>query len=153
MSSVDEFVRTSILAYPTLYKSRTEVLHHALCVIGNGYMWGEQGIIITSTYEAPKRPWTEEDAFADMESYLESSIGSPDIRDMVRPAFVEDIKNCTKIVAEIDTRMHLRTPIKSFYPQSVDYALIHNAPENITDDWAEACVEMRELAIAAGWKF
>jgi hypothetical protein len=43
--------------------------------------------------------------------------------------------------------------IEHFYPQCVEYALLMNIPANVTDDWKEACDEMKELAEKAGWTF
>lgn len=150
MSSVDEFVRTSILTYPSLYTNRTAVLHHALCVIGNGYEWGEDGTVVIDYGEA--RPfWNKQDELAELETYLEQHFSDEFIRSIVREGMIERIEECVEAVEQVEERIHLRTPIESFYPECKEYALIHNTPENIADDWAEACAEMRELAIAAGW--
>lgn len=152
MSSVDEFVRTSILTYPSLYKSRTDVLHHALCVIGNGYEWGKDGTVVID-YGEPHPLWNKQDELAELETYLEQHFSTEFIRSVVREGMIKHIDECVEIVEQAEERTHMVTPIESFYPECKEYALIHNTPENITDDWAEACAEMRVLAIAAGWTF
>ena len=38
-NEVDEFVKQSILGYPSLNSSRFSVLKHVFCVLGNGYDW------------------------------------------------------------------------------------------------------------------
>jgi hypothetical protein len=151
MSSVEEFVRTSILAYPSIFTSRTNVLHHVLCVIGNGYKWSTDGTVVSNTGESIA-PWDLETATKRMETYLEDNLPS-DLRDLIRPDMMKGVAEEAKIVAEVDNLMYLRTPVEHFYPQSKDYALLMNIPENVTPDWKAACDEMRELAIAAGWVF
>lgn len=155
MSSVDEFVRTSILTFPSMRKNRTEVLHHALCVLGSGYEWAEDGTIVSTTDETYPL-WSEVAEIERMEAYLSENLPSEELREMVRPEFTKNLAEYAKVVAEVDTRMNLRTQVEHFYPQPVfaPYsALLMNVPANVTPDWKAACDEMRELAIAAGWVF
>jgi hypothetical protein len=145
---VDAFVRTAILSYPSLYKSRTDVLHDTLCVPGNGYEWGADGTIV-STFEEPS-VWTKETAIAEMEGMLSSS---PDaFRDLFRAEILADIEDCAEIVEQVDTRMHLHHKVPRFAQQS-QFALLHTAPENVSPEWKQAIKEMRREAKAAGWKF
>lgn len=154
MSSVDEFVRTSILTFPSMSKNRTEVLHHALCVLGSGYAWGEDGTIVATTDETYPL-WSAAADIERIEAYLAENIPS-ELHEMVRPEMTKNIAEYAKVVAEVDTRMYLRTQVEHFYPQpafSPYSALLMNTPENVTPDWKAACDEMRELAIEAGWVF
>lgn len=153
MATVDEFVRTSILSYPTLFKNRTDVLHNALCVIGTGYQWGSDGTVVYRDGLEEGSVWTKEKALADLERYLEETISHPEVREMVRPALTEGIEEDAKVVAEVDARMYERSPIEHFYPDCKEYALLHAIPVNVSADWAEACEEMKVLAIEAGWIF
>lgn len=150
MSSVDQFVRTSILTFPSISTNRTEVLHHALCVLGSGYAWAEDGTVV-STSDETYPLWTEATAVEYMEAYFAENIPA-ELQEFVRPAFVENIANEAKVVAEVDTRMNLQTQVEHFYPQTT-YALLMNMPANVTPDWEAACEEMCELAAKAGWKF
>lgn len=150
MSSVEEFVRTSILTFPSFATSRTEVLHHALCVLGSGYAWSEDGTVVSTTDET-FTPWSEAKAIEQMETYLTENLPA-EVRELVRPAFEKNIVKEAKIVAEVDMRINLRTQVESFYSQSA-YALLMNMPANVTPDWEAACAEMCELASEAGWKF
>lgn len=150
MSSVEEFVRTSILTFPSFSTSRTEVLHHAFCVLGSGYEWSADGTVVSTADEAFTL-WNEKTAIEQMESYLEENLPS-ELREIVRPEFEKRIAEEAKVVAEVETRVHLQTPVEHFYPQT-PYALLMNMPANVTPDWEAACAEMCELAAEAGWKF
>lgn len=145
--SVDELVRTSILTYPSIFPNRSTVLHHTLCVIGNGYEWDEDGTVV-SQYPSPV--WNRETQIAASERQLSNL--SERTAMFAREIDMKIIEEANAIVETVDVRVHLREPIDSFYPQS-QYALILNIPENVTEDWREACEEMKILAIAAGWKF
>lgn len=154
MTSVDEFVRTSILTFPSFATSRTEVLHHALCVLGSGYAWCADGTVASTTDETFTL-WNEATAVEQMETYLEENLPA-EVREFVRPAMEKNIVEEAKVVAEVDTRMNLRTQVEHFYPQPAFapyHALLMNIPANVTPDWKAACDEMRELAVEAGWKF
>lgn len=150
MSSVDQFVRTSILTFPSFATSRTEVLHNALCVLGSGYAWAADGTLV-STSDEPFALWNEATAVEQMEFYLEENLPA-EVREFVRPAFEKNIVAEAKVVAEVEKRINLRTPVEYFYPQT-PYALLMNMPANVTPDWEAACEEMCELAADAGWKF
>lgn len=148
LTSVDEFVRTAILSYPSLYKSRTDVLHDTLCVPGNGYEWGQDGTIV-STFEEPP-VWNKETAIAEMEGVLSSS---PDaFREIFRIDMLADIEDCAEVVEQVDTRMHLRHKVARFARQS-EFSLLMNTPKNVSPEWQKATQEMRQEAIAAGWEF
>ena len=150
MSSVEEFVRTSILTFPSFATSRTEVLHHSLCVLGSGYAWCADGTVASTTDETFTL-WSEATAVEQMETYLEENLPA-EVREFVRPAMEKNIVEEAKVVAEVDTRMNLQTTVEHFYPQTA-YALLMNMPANVTKDWEAACEEMCALAVEAGWKF
>lgn len=86
-----------------------------------------------------------------MECYLKENLPA-EVREFVRPAFEKNIVAEAKVVAEVEKRIDLRTPVEHFYPQT-PYALLMNMPANVTPDWEAACSEMCELAADAGWKF
>lgn len=154
MTTVDEFVRTSILSYPSLFKNRTEVLHSVLCVIGTGYHWGADGTPVYLDGRVEDRSfWTKEGAMAELEDYLSTNFNNDEVREMIRPALMAAMEEEERIVAEIDTRMRQRTEVNNFYPESKKYALLHNIPANVSADWAEACEEIKALAVKAGWSF
>ena len=149
MSSVDNFVRKNILMFPFLFKNRTDVLHHALCVIGNGYDWNKRGAV----YYSSKRPaplWDGDKELEEFDTRMKARYPNKIIRAIIGKEEYEHIKECSKVVAEVDTRIHERREIKDFYPQT-EYALLMNIPDNVTDDWKQACEEMKTLAWKAGW--
>jgi hypothetical protein len=155
MNSVDNFVRTSILTYPSLFRNRTSVLHHALCVIGNGYKWSETGEVISDSDSDTQTPnWTKESELAELETWMsKSGMKNEHIRALLAESLRKEIEFSEQVVTEVDTRMYERVAIESFYPQCKEYALLMNIPSNVTPDWKEACEEMKVLAQEAGWEF
>lgn len=154
MTTVDEFVRTSILTYPSLYKNRTDVLHNVLCVIGTGYHWGGDGTpVYLGGRDEDRAFWTKEGAMVELENYLSTNFNNDEVREMIRPALMAAMEEEEQVVAEIDARMHQRTEVEHFYSESKEYALLHNIPAHVSADWAEACEEIKALAVEAGWSF
>jgi hypothetical protein len=151
MSSVDQFVRTNILTFPTLFPNRTAVLHHALCVIGNGYEWSADGEIVEDFFQ-PVPLWNKEKALAEIDTEV-ARYDDSRLRELIAEGMRERINATAAVVEEVETRIHQRAAIERFYPQSTEYAKLMNIPENVTPDWKAACDEMRELAIVAGWVF
>lgn len=152
MTSVDDFVRTQILTFPSLFPHRTAVLHHALCVIGNGYKWSDEGELVADFFR-PVPLWNKEAELAELDSYLKSQFDDERIIELIGSEFRKDIDSCEIVIEEIEIRVNERPAIKDIYPQHNDYALLMNQPSNLTEDWKEACAEMKVLAQEAGWSF
>lgn len=151
MTSVDEFVRITILTFPSQFSNRTEVLHHTLCVIGNGYKWSDKGAVINVSRHSSS-PWDKEEKLAELEAEKNITYASQIVKHFALADLRREFKACSKIVSGIDSRIHERGRIKNFYPQS-HYAMLMNVPANVTEDWKEACDEMKTLAEKAGWVF
>lgn len=147
MSTTENFVRTRILAYPLIYTSRTEVLHHVFCVIGNGYEWSEEGTVV-STDE--RSPWNKEEELIRIEKDLETY--EPFIQEFLRPGMVERYLTELETVNNVEELIHVRPAITDIYPQS-DYALLMNVPDNAQAEWKSLADEAKSLAVEAGWKF
>lgn len=149
MTSPNKLMKQSLLAYPTLFPNRSRILHHVLCVIGNGYEWNENGEVQSeSAYE----PWTPElEAARNNERYAYHAM-SDWLREASLDADKKEMELCKKIVSEVEERIFQTETIEFFYPQS-SYALLMKIPENVTDDWRAVCDEMRTVAEAAGWVF
>lgn len=149
MVSVDEFVKRSIAAHPTLFTNRTEVLHFVLCVSGNGYKWGENG--------EPVYLFENEHAF-NRDAYVAQGIAHfsktmpKDMLDSFRAMVEQDADEFEQIALEAEERALVRGELKpeEVYQQT-QYALLVKAPENTPSDWREACEEIRELVLNAGW--
>lgn len=149
MVSVNEFVEASIAAHPTMFTNRTEVLHFVLCVNGNGYDWGENG--------EPVYFFEDEHAF-NRDAYVEREMSnlrktlSADTLEVFRRMVELDVAELEQIVAEAAQRATMRGEIKrgDVYQQT-EYALLAKMPENATSDWREACDEIREVVVKAGW--
>jgi hypothetical protein len=151
MSQVDEFVKDKMLTFPSIFPNRSEVLHHVLCVLGSGYKWSENGTVVPAHDEVYDY-WNREDALAKIEKYVTELSSEDFIQEIVRKAHLERLEEEAVVVAEIDERVHLTADVAHFYRQT-DYSLLTNIPANVTPDWAEACEEMKELAVKAGWEF
>lgn len=152
MASVDKFVRKSILTFPTLFTNRTAVLHHALCVIGNGYKWNKKGEVVAE-HSRPVSLWSKEAELGELDADMKARFADGRLRELVSEGMREYIDATAAVVEEVETRIHKRVAIENIYPQCNEYALLMNIPENVTPDWKAACDEMRELAIEAGWEF
>lgn len=147
MSTIDEMVRDNILRYPGIFKNRSDVLHHILCVLGNGFRWSDAGEPVEDV--TPEPYWTAE------AEYNDDSLYGLRTRE---PAFYENFT--AKLVAErqlvvdqVDTRMHVTAPIEDFYMQT-EHALLMNVPNNVTPEWKEACESMKQTATREGsWRF
>lgn len=156
MITVDEFVREKILVYPETYSNRTEVLYHVLCVPDSRYRWAEDGTVVTVD-DAPVAKWSKAREVERVEQLLNDvakSLGpdAPYTLQALRSDIMESVERNEKTVQEVETRIHTRGEIESFYPQD-GWCLLMTTPANVTDDWLEACDEIRVLASRAGWKF
>jgi hypothetical protein len=153
MTSVDEFVRTSILTFPSLFPNRTAVLHHALCVVGTGCRWSEDGTMVN---EFEFSLWDKEEKLAEMEETLKN-YDNRAIREIMGAALRNEIEHSVKVVEEVGTRIHERDDDATLHYADSRWAFINaplnNIPANVTDDWKEACEEIKQLAEKAGWKF
>jgi hypothetical protein len=152
MNSVDKFVRNNILTFPLIFPNRTAVLHHTLCVIGNGFEWSDSGEVVEDVPSTTPL-WNKEKELAELDADLKARFKDERIREIIGEGMRKMIDADAQTVDEVDTRVHLRAPVENFYPQCVEYALLMNIPENVTPEWQEACDEMKQLAEKAGWKF
>lgn len=148
MTVVDDLVKDSLLAYPSLHKSRADVLHHVLCVIGNGYTW-KNGTLVP-VFEEEYRVWTAEGEAARFYE-LGDKLGKSSYNEHWAQFIKETVAEYQQIVDTVDERIHDWTyDGEGIYPQS-DYALIMNVPEDVNPEWNEDLEKMREFARARGW--
>lgn len=157
MTSVETFVKDSILAHPRIFKNRLDVLHHTLAVIGNGSEWDEKSGEIYYVFPDEMNVYVPDT----IEQVRERIFGNIVPRDEVLYLYDETVaqvfateQELITVMNEVETRMNDMTVSEEFsiYPQS-SYAHIMNIPENVTDDWRAACDELRPILIAHGWKF
>jgi hypothetical protein len=146
MNSVDHFVRTSILAYPSVMKTRSEVLHHTLCVIGTNDYWSH-GEVKADQDAQHEVPWSYEEHTRE----IEEEARRDGLRDYMVDYLMQHAAGLRNVVSNIDMQMYDMTPVKNFYPQT-SFALLMNIPEDVTPEWREACDQMWELAISNGWE-
>lgn len=144
--SVHDFVVESIRAFPSLHRSRADVLEFVLCTIGTGFEWQTDG---TLAYDGGREdstgPWTPEQEYERLNAY------PPVVRDVLRESTDERVREYSAIVENAEKlaeSMELRGEV---YPQSV-YAPLMNVPANVRDDWKLAVEEIAVIAREAGWK-
>lgn len=160
MNIVDQFIIGSIQRFPHIYPHRTAVLHHVLCVLGNGYYWGENGTVLYDGDDPPV--WNYEDELKDspFEEYREID---EVLFNHLEERRIQRLKNMKKQVNNAhelalvkrglhDDELDYGIEDREIYPQS-EYALLMNIPDNVHPDWLEACEEMKAVAIENGWKF
>lgn len=168
--SVDEFVRRGLLDFPSLFKTKADVLAHGLLVIGNGYEWHDGGL--QSVYGQADgrrydgRPTRSEEAYKEFLKH--SPRGHDFMWQMLIEHYVGDLEVAQLVASQIEARskdMRL-TPHRPFameghkagtkkgpgtgkayvYPQS-GYALIMRMPSDVRPDWREACEAMWKVAL------
>ena len=162
MNAVDEFVIHNIQRYPALFPHRTAVLHHFLCVLGNGAEWDENGNVVSTSEKAPI--WNYEEAVKKIiPEYMRETLGE-EIYEKIKKSRIENLDKYQIIVNRAHELAHVRKKIndpdfydekyvtESMYPQT-ENALLMNIPENVSPEWLEACEEMKVEAIENGWKF
>ena len=147
MSSTESFVQGRILAHPSIYTNRTEVLHNVFCVIGNGYEWSGDGSVVPTD---ERSPWDKEEQLIKIEEDLESY--EPFIQEFLRPGMMDNYLAELETVNNVEELIHVRPAINDIYPQS-DYALLMNVPDNAQAEWKALADEAKSLAVEAGWKF
>lgn len=153
MTIVDDLVKKSILAYPSVHKSRADVLHHVLCVIGNGYAWHKGNVV--RVYEEDDRVWTaqwETARYNEQFSELGWSEWPDELMKAMEQGILDRVTELQKIVDTVNERIHDWTyEDDGIYPQT-EYALLMNVPENVNPEWNEDLEKMREFARARGWE-
>lgn len=144
---VDLFIAKHIEQFPQIFPDRISVLHHALCVIGNGMGWDENGNITSYNDAQPK--WTREEGMHELEMLCGDN-------EVLHKIFTESFTEKFDIYEKrVDNALKLarkKLVPKTVYPQS-DHALLMQIPDNVSPEWLEACEEMKAIAIEHGWKF
>lgn len=144
--SVHAFVVESIRAFPSLHRSRADVLEFVLCTIGTGFEWQRDGTLAyDGGHEDPRGPWTPEQEYEHLNAY------PPVVRDVLQKSAEERVREYSAIVAQADQLAESMELHGDFYPPS-DYAPLMNVPANVRDDWKLAVEEITVMARAAGWK-
>ncbi len=144
----NDTIRELLLEYPSLFKSRGDVLHHLFCVIGNGYEWVDGELV--SRYSDDRSSFTNptDRAIDRILTRLRLNLAD-DARS--NNSHVIDVELSYKALAEInyarnaiDIRLNNYTFEGSLYPACPDYAKLWNYPDDLSYDW------MMELGVARG---
>lgn len=148
MADVETTVRDGILRYPGLFSSRASVLHHILCVIGNGYEWVDGEAVAE---DKNREVWTAEAEKAD-EGNAWIYMRPKELQAALLAHLDTQIAEQQAIVDNVDALAAEWGDLDGVYPQS-DYALLMNIPGNLTPDWEAECHRMRQFVAQHGWNF
>lgn len=129
----DDTVRESLYYYPSIYKTRGDVLHHLFCVIGNGYEWLNGELVTASRGD-------EDPIEREIDSTL-AIIQKPNAREILQDMYWEILSDRIALVADRHKNLENAMDDYSFsdrflYPKSETYAKLWNYPEDITPEWA-----------------
>lgn len=112
---LEDLIKFSIRNYPSVYKSRTSVIHHLYCVIGNGYEW-EEGRLVG-----------DEEVLADSEVFLDED---KQLKDWKHVQSVTGVQKSS--VANIKAWVGLTNVELKFIRDNVDlFALVDKLPHRI----------------------
>jgi hypothetical protein len=164
MASVNQTIRKLMLTHPGYFTSRTDVLYHVLCGIGNGFKWKNGAAVQEKNKRASFPLWSPEFEIQQFEDMI--SRFSEDEKTYFRltegPKIDKKIAELSAYVANIDVLATTRvTSPETFGIMSPkngrnqsQYALLMHIPDDVKKDWREACDEMIEFATRnSGWKF
>lgn len=144
-NTVAEFVKDSISRFPTLYQSRTDVLHHAFLLLGNGCEWRD-GVLVKD--EPCADEFRRKPAPIRTELAAELAAIGLDLADQAldRAVGAEDREISAE---EVKRRAALTTAIANPYPWQVGCNL-SRIPADVKPDWAAAAAEIH-AACAPHW--
>jgi len=164
--NVFDMVARSLLRYPSLYITTGDVLANIFTLCGSGYMWNNDGNIVSDEIDAPTETLsTILTDFIDyskkcaLERFTESERLNLKIfsrshqreylveagTDLIKDAFetgrsvVDDYEKTLLSILSINSRMmevSLRRDVKNLWFSS--YSLISTMPNNVSDAWFEA---------------
>ena len=153
LNSVDEFVYRNIRCFPELFPNRVSVLHHVLCVAGTEYYWGEDGNVHRDGGYRPE--WSYDAELDRLVKFRVRFFGSEANLETLSDSLLAEL-NKSKDVFEnarwVSTVRGGGIKGGQVYPQS-ESALLMNIPVNVSDDWREACEEMKAEVVNRGWVF
>lgn len=158
--NADDFVKQSMLRYPSLFPNRIAVLRHALIVIGNGLEWSEKGELVRIDEDDKKfvtrmdyndikeeinKLKKEQHEFPLLKRLYEGWLINAEFELIRRKFIAKNIdamaKNSVALLCQdydIPLDHYMLNPC-------YDYARIFFVPKNVTPSWAQAVYEMAEF--------
>lgn len=163
--SLDEHVEIALFAYPTIYRSRRDVIEHLYCVIGNGYEWAHGKL---STRGRPEAAWKQATVRVrsgermtpelrkklvreHYESFCDDPASSfnwgpmedatPEFRATLRATLIE------RVVAKCDQPKERDPRFSVIYPLC-SYSRMRNVPDDVRQDWLDGAYEAVEMVLA-----
>lgn len=115
----------SIRAFPSLHRSRADVLEFVLCTIGTGFKWQPDGTLAYDDgREDSTGPWTPEQEYERLNAY------PPVVQDVLRESTEERVREYSAIVENAEKLAESMELHGGVYQQS-DYAPLMNVPANV----------------------
>lgn len=143
---VDVLVERAIYNYPSLFANRTQVLHHLLIVIGNGYKWSGGVLVNAHPVELDRTDeevqWTYRDLYADLAALGEETDVSAEMHEfLARQRAEHDAMNAEFLRRRRTAATLAQTPgplAGTVYPPHPEYANAFAYPDTIAADWDAA---------------
>lgn len=140
--SLEFAIKESILAYPSLFQIREQVLNHLYCVLGNGYEW----------WDGRLRETCEDEKHEVVEKMLIEGAPEEDIRAWVKAKDDDRMEENLKELEEICRRHGIPwepSPPLHMHPLRIyplcDLSTIMNLPDHIRPDWLAGAEEVVRL--------
>lgn len=145
--TVEQVVRDGLAKYPTLFRTRADVLWHMIVDYGNGYEWEGDGPVavmqdpVGDPYVAARK-WTEDARL----HFDPNSMDGHGLVDLYLSMAANDRDNVATLLDGIEDRaqrMTLTPPPCPRQPASEAYSFLYR--NDARPDWAKAIKEMRIL--------
>jgi len=142
--SLEENIRWSLLMYPTIHKSRGDVLHHMYFVLGNGYEWVDGRLIDRSWTQAHAEKLIA-DGLAGRDPYARyKEVNDDPVWQLaVDKMIARSIKEYRAAQDNIEERLRLRGFGSKPYPYS-KLSMFFEIPEEVDLDYLEGAMEAAE---------
>jgi Asp-tRNA(Asn)/Glu-tRNA(Gln) amidotransferase C subunit len=141
MKEFDRAIAYTIRRYPSLYESRSSVLHHWFCSIGNGMVWVE-GKLLRGYVENPKEIEQEKDIDLNIEPW--EMLG--DIQWNLRLAKEKMIRENADLIAILPS--NISQPLIWIYPMCKEYSPLACFPKKIHQEYLQGILEMIEIVFS-----
>lgn len=144
--SLEFAVKVSLLAYPSLFQIRQQVLNHYYCVLGNGYDWWDGWL----------RRTCEDEKHEGVEKRLLEGVPEEEIRAWVKS---KDDDRWEESFRELRARLKelgidFDPPLLSMHPLKIypvcDLCDIMKLPDHIRPDWLAGAEEAATLMETSG---
>lgn len=166
LNKVDTQIKQCLLRYPSLFKSRMDVLELFFMTIGTGYKWDAHGCLVSNDRE----PVVQEMHFDDLDrrrAHLEESQAAEGYREGLAGFYASQSAQLKRQFAErrliaedidVYATEHVMGENRSYGIERMQrfdpaFCLVAHAPfESLDPEWAAAAEETMSIARSAVWR-